>query len=265
MITIQERDEVLSVIKAYQLVNLISEERLIGLTELTMKSGLKKTTVFRLLETLKKIGLVDQDKLTQQYFLTMQVVILANRVLKSLDLRRISRTFIDRFVYNCGMSMQLSILRQNQIVTVDRIEGREPFRLTEPLGDLEPPHCTASGKSILAYLPPEKRRLVVGKEPFPALTSSTITDWPTLEQNLNIVRQNGFAVDHNERHEQIIAVGAPIFNHMGRVVGAISIPRIAANIDTAELSDLGNQLIKLSQEISTQLGWTGIISEDNEQ
>lgn len=265
MTTIQERDEVLSVIKAYQLLDIISEERLIGLSDLTLKSDLKKTTVFRLLETLKKIGLIAQDNSTQQYFLTMRVVILASRVLENLDLRSLSRPIIERFVQDYSRSTQLTILRQNQFVAVDRIEGTEPFRLKQHLGDLEPPHCSASGKAILAYLPLEKCRSVVGQEPFPTFTSSTITDWLTLEQNLNTVRQRGFAIDLNERHEQIIAVAAPILNHLGIAVGSISVPRIATSADIAELTDLGNRLIELGQEISTQLGYTGIISVDNDQ
>ncbi len=263
MTKIEERDEVKSVIKGFQLLDIISEEGSIGLTELSRKSGLKKTTVFRLLETLRKIGLIDQDKSTQQFFLTLKVVTLSTRVLESLDLRQVSRPFIEKFVRDNGDSILLTILENDLIVTVDRIKGMERFQVKASIGDKEAPHCTASGKAILAFLPLEKRRSLVGNDTFIKYTSNTITDWLTLEKDLNDVRRRGFGLDLNERFEDILAVAVPLLNHKGMAVGAVTILRATTTIDQTSIIDLGKQLIELGRDISFRLGWTGIVSDNN--
>lgn len=263
MTIIEDQYKVLSLIKAHQLLDIISLEGLIGLSDLSRKSGLNKTTVFRLLETFKMIGLIDQDKSTQQYFLTIQVVTLASRVLKNLDLRRLSHPFMVHFVQNYGKTVLLSVLNNDQVVSVDSVKGTETLRLNNSIGDVQQVHCTASGKAILAYLPLEKCRSMLGKDPFTAYTSSTITDWLTLEQDLNAVRQRGYSLDLNERYKEIVGVGVPILNHEGKAIGAIAIPLIInISVDIAELTDLGNKLIELGKEISIRLGWTGIVCTD---
>lgn len=265
MMKIEERDEVKSVIKGFQLLEIISEVGSIGLTELSRKSGLKKTTVYRLLETLKTIGLIDQDKSTQQFFLTLKIVTLSTRVLENLDLRRVSRPFMEKFVRDHGETILLTTLEKDLIVTVDRIRGIERFLVKSSIGDKESPHCTASGKAILAFLPLEQRRSLVGNDTFTKYTSSTITDWPTLEKDLNNVRQRGFGLDLNERFADIVAVAVPLLNHKGMAVGAVTMLRVTSTIDQTSLLDLGKQLIELGRDISFRLGWTGIVSADDYQ
>lgn len=257
---IKERDVVLSVIKAYQLLDIISVENSIGLTELSRKCGMKKTTVYRLLKTLENIGLIDQDDSTQQFFLTLRVVSLASSVLESLDLRRLSRPILEKFVRDSGKSILLSILNHDVIMSVDEIEGMERLQIRATIGNKTPAHCTACGKAILAYLPLEKCRSLVGNDSFAVYTPNTITDWLTFENELKVVRQRGFALDLNEMFDEITAVAVPLLNHLGMAIGAISITQVMTNPDKATLIDLGKQLIVLGQEISSRLGWTDLHS-----
>lgn len=253
-----ERDEVMSVVKAFKLLSIIGEEKHIGLTALTKKSGLKKATVFRLLETIKNIGFLDQDLATQEYYLTLQVVTLANQVLENIDLRKLSRPLIEEYATNYGKTITVSILNRNKIVSIDRAYGTEHYRVRDSSGDQLPAHCAASGKAVMAYLPPDKRRLLVGNEPFKAFTPNTIKDYKSLEKDLDAVRQRGFAIDNNERFEEIVGVSTPIFNHERKPVGAVTTLFIATGIEISSITESGNLMIELSRKISSKMGWDGI-------
>lgn len=253
----EERDRqiVQAVVRAIELLEIISREQPIGISELARLSSLKKTTAARLVSTLERMGMVEQDQADHRFSLTLQVFEMGSRVLQKLDVRNQARPDIERFVNKEGKSVLLSILNHDEIVYVDKVEAQELFRIRTMVGGRAPIHCSASGKAILAFLEPELRLKLLESKPLKAYTPKSITDIAALEEDFRISRERGYALDWEERHAGLCAVGAPVFDYNNRVVASISVPRMAALTTEDELAKLGEQVSLLAQEVSKRLGW----------
>ncbi len=253
----EERDRqiVQAVVRAIELLEIISCEQPVGISELARLSSLKKTTAARLVSTLERMGMVEQDQADHRFSLTLQVFEMGSRVLQKLDVRNQARPYIERFVNKEGKSTLLSILNQDEMVLVDKVEAQELFRIRSSVGGRAPIHCTASGKAILAFLEPKLRLKISGSKPLKAYTPKTKTNLVALEEEFRVIRERGYAIDWEESQAGLCAVGAPIFDFNDRVVASISVPRMTAMTTEAELAALGEQVSLLAKEVSKRMGW----------
>ena len=246
-----------SVLRTFHLLDIVTRERKIGISELSRKAGLKKTTVARLVDTLAKAGVLEQDPQDRRYSLTIRLFEMGSRALENFDILRQSRPLIEEFVGRCGKSVLVSVLDHNEVVYVDKVEARELFRIMTSVGGRAPGHCSASGKVMFAFLPPERLGQILGDKPLQRCTGKTLTDYRSLLQDLAEIRRIGYSVDRGERYVDLCSVAAPLFDSANRVVAAVSVPRIAATINDAGLAELGREVALLARKISCRLGWTG--------
>lgn len=251
----RDRQIVYSVLKAFDLLEIISKVQQIGISELARRSGLKKTTVARLLATLKQTGVVEQDSDSQRFYLTIRVFELGSRVLENLDVRRQAQTLIEGFVKDEQKSVLLSVLNHDEVTYIGKFEAPELFRIIISVGGRAPVYCSGSGKAIMAFLNPERRREIFKNIFLKPFTQKTITDPLALEQELKATRERGYALDLEERHPGLCSAAAPIFDSQGNVIAAISVPRMTMGTSEAELADLGRKLVGLTEKISRKMGW----------
>ncbi len=115
-------------------------------------------------------------------------------------------------------------------------------------------HCTAAGKVMLAYLPSAKLdKVLVGE--LLKFTVNTITDPDELRQELAQARERGYALAREELEDGLNAVAAPIYDHSGQAVAAVSISGPAYRVPPDTFSHLAGQLVKVADRISQQLGY----------
>jgi len=250
-----KRDLVQSVIRAFNLLELISKEQPVHLSELARKAGLKKTTVARLTGTLVVTGMIDQDPQDKTFALTIRAVELGSRVLNKLNVRRLGRPLVENFVSKYGVSVLVGVLDRNEVIYIDKLTAHEVFRISMTVGERVPAYCSASGKAMLAFLDPVARGDILTKVPLARITNHTITDIADLEENLAKTRKCGYALDIEERIDGVVSVGAPIFGPSKKVLAAISVPRMKAAISDTELKNLGSKVADLAQKISRLTGW----------
>jgi len=141
-----------------------------------------------------------------------------------------------------GKGVFLYKIKGTDSVTLDTYEGMEVYL-----------HTTALGKAILSELPVERRDAIVEKHGLPAVTSNTITDRDVLRDELDEIRDRGYAIDNEERIPGIRCVAAPISND-GRVAGAVSIsaPRNRMSDDRFE-NDIPAEVLKSANVIEVNL------------
>ena len=113
------------------------------------------------------------------------------------------------------------------MVYLDKLEGSGPFCTNSRLGRSVPMHCTALGKSVLAFLPPPKARAVLIRHGMPRYTARTIVALSPMDRELARVRRQGYAIDDVEFEEGVRCMGAPISSWKGR--GQPNDSRSAAN------------------------------------
>lgn len=231
----------------------------VGVTELGQNVGLHKSTVHRLLATLLTFGYVEQDKDTERYRMGVKVVGLGLQVLQNLDFRTEALPYMRELVALSRETVQLAVLDFGQVVVVER--DHSPETITVNLGLRADAHCTAEGKVLLAYLPSEKVMRILGHKELRQYTVNTISDLNTILAHLEKVRNQGYAINAEELAEGLRAVAAPVFNHTGAVVAALSISGPTSRLTLERIARLVGVLKEASNSLSVRLGWTQTCTE----
>jgi len=136
-------------------------------------------------------------------------------------------------------------------------ESSQTIRMISYVGKRAPLYCTALGKVLLAYIPEEERKKILGEKMLPRLTENTITDKRELEKELDKVKEQGFALDREENEKDVRCIAAPIRNYQGEVIAAISISSPIFRIDKNIQNNLKGTLLETSKKISKRLGYNG--------
>jgi IclR family acetate operon transcriptional repressor len=219
-----QRDYSIAVVRrALDILEALAEgSRPLGPTELARRVGTTPSAAFRILKTLEERGYVTRDAVGGQYRLGTRLAYLGERCTGTLDLRLVARPVLEELHCRFRETVNLGVLDDHQIVYIDMLESDQGLRMAARVGARDHPHSTSLGKAILAFLPePELERYL--QRPLSQRTAQTITDPLSLRAELERVRASGVAEDHEENEEGACCVGAPIFDHRGRVIAAISI------------------------------------------
>jgi IclR family transcriptional regulator, KDG regulon repressor len=237
-----------------------SRETDLGVSELSRRLGLGKSTVHRMLTTLVAEGLIEQNPRTGGYRLGIVMFELGQAVRVHMDLHAAVGPVLTELRAQTGESSQVGVLDGHEVVYVDRMESAHSLRLFTDTGRRVPVHCTSSGKVLLAYLPEARRQTVLRAAPFTALTPHTITSRAQLSADLERIRHRGWAEAVNEREIGIASIAAPIRDVSGEVVAAISIGVPLARCNVMALRRLAPVIMEAAEAASRRLGWSGELS-----
>ncbi len=226
-----------------------------NLTELARKVSLGKSSVFRLLMTLARRGYVEKNPQSERYRLTYRLFAVANPAADRFGLREAAHPVMERLVLRSGETVNLGVLDGTRVVNLHKVESRHPLRLYLQVEGGAPAHATALGKVLLAALEPEEvARRLQGRR-LDRLTSRTISDRRSLWRALAKVRKQGFAIDDEECSLGLRCVAAPIRDHRGLVVAALSISGLGQRLPVPVLSRLAENVQVAAREISERLGF----------
>ena len=250
-----QRGTVQSVDRALSLLELLARSS--GgtpLTELAAGAGLNISTCHHLLATLVKWGYVAKVP-GRRYALGARGLHLGQAFLKQVDLPRRAQPLVEKISAETGETAHLAVLQGDVIITLLRREGRHAVRVeTGTVGAADAPHATATGKAMLAWLPEHEIRRILGAKPLQAFTANTITDPDGLIEELRLVRRNGHAVDREEFQPGVICIGAAIRDHLGAVVGAISVSTPTLRASEEHLARMRESVVSAARDLSTEFG-----------
>ncbi len=226
----------------------------LALTDIADRIGLHKSTVHRLLGSLKDRGYIDQDEESSRYRLGLGFISLAGPYLNQLDLKTVAESEMRRLSDNLGVTVYLAILRDEEVVYLDKVERYDGFRRFDIIGRHVPVHCTSLGKSLLMDLDESALRKLLGRRDLVRMTPNTLTTIDGIMNNIAECRAQGWSSDLEEHEAGVNCVGAPIRDHHGRIVAAIS--AVWRSIRTEdEISEAGRAIAAGSEEISRLLGY----------
>jgi DNA-binding IclR family transcriptional regulator len=245
--------------RALELLKVFSTtEPELSLTELSNRLGLNPSTAYRLLTTLESHGFVEQNSQNGRYHLGVACLHLGSVFLSQASLRQQALPLLETLRNDCKETVHLTILDRMEVVYLEKLEGLLPIGfMSSRVGGRSPAYCTGVGKALLAYEAPAEVRSFFSEQGLKRYTENTIVDVEELLTDLAEVRNRGFAIDNEEHEIGVKCVAAPIRDHQGKVVGAISIsgPVQRINERIAEM-DLVSKVINTSTEISARLGYS---------
>jgi DNA-binding IclR family transcriptional regulator len=231
------------VVRAVRMLKLFTPERPEWQpAELGEELGLTKTTTHRLLGALESEGLVARQPPGTAYRLGPAAIALGAQALRSGDLRSRVRPLLRELAAETGETASLEVLVDREVLILDEAAGPHLVGATAESGTRWPVHATSTGKALLAAMPPEVRRALLGEGPLRRFTKATITDPADLERELRQVAERGWASAVEELEAGYVAVGAVLLDPWGEVVGALSLGGPAQRIDAKRLAVLGERL-----------------------
>ncbi len=230
------------------------------LTEIAASAGLNVSTCHHLISTLHNWGYVARGINSRSYVLGSRILHLSAACLRQVDLPRRAQSFVDRLNDQTREAVQLAIMQDTTLVHILRREARHAVRVEAGFGgNANAAHATATGKAILAWLPPTELDRIVADKGLTAFTPNTITEIEKLKEELRLVRRNGFSIDREEFRPGVICLGAAIRDHAGAVVGSISVSSPAFRSTPEYIEQMKVHLIAAADELSIELGAPGAI------
>jgi DNA-binding IclR family transcriptional regulator len=209
--------------KALELLSVFSfREPRLSLADLATRTGIPRATAFRLLSTLEQSGFL--DKVHGAYQLGIKCFVLGNIVAGGLDLRETARPHLAALREATRETTQIAILDHWQVVYLERmLSSMSVGYMRSRAGAILPAYCTGLGKTLLAFRPEPEVQAWAATQRFAALTPRTITSAKRLLKELATIRARGYGIDDEEREQGVRCIAAPICNHTGDVVAAISV------------------------------------------
>jgi IclR family acetate operon transcriptional repressor len=210
--------------KIFQLLEALScPEAGVPLEELTERIHLPKTTVYRLLYSMSKLGYVEQNPATNRYLLSQQFFDLGPNRLPYKRLAAIARPLMEELLCKFEESVNLAVMHAGILIYILVLEGKRSHRAAATVGGHAHLHCTSVGKCIAAHLSPADRQIYLSRYGMPAMTSSTITSPEVLDRELELIRSEGVALDKAENTDGILCIGGPILSSPLTPGAAISV------------------------------------------
>ena len=224
-----------------------------GVTDLAHHLSMTKSNVHRLLQTLVTNGYVRKVDQSGKYELTLKLWELGTAIADRLDLATCAAEGMQRLSQFCRETVHLSILEEEQVMYLDKIDSPQPVRAYSRVGGRAPAYCVATGKALLAYAADDLIDAISNKlEPF---TINTITTPKRLKSELETVRRVGYAINHGEWRESVYGVAAPIWDAKGVVCAAIGVSGPADRFRSRNLEKFARAVIEVAEEISSRLGY----------
>ncbi len=226
----------------------------LGVTELSKRLNLHKSTVSRMLTTLQQERLVDKNPETGKYRLGLGLISLAGVALGRLNARAAAQPYLNDLVETTRETVNVAVLDRGECVNIERAFSPQPIRYMGWIGRRTPLHCTASGKALLAGLTAEERTAVL-PTPLPAYTPKTITDMNILTQSLAQIDRQGYAIVNEEYEAGFSSIAAPIRNHLGQVMATLAISGPTYRLEGETITTFITPLLQMTRQISADLGY----------
>ena len=229
----------------------VVEDGVVSLDTAAEVAGVSRSTAYRLVMTLVEIGLMERAE-GGGYEAGPTAFQWASKLLNQLDVRAVASPYLHRLRDSTGESVNLALLRDSELIYVEVLESPGLLRTVEEPGTKVPIHAAAMGKAVAAHLPPEQLGRILGPEPYEKYTGKSATTWTELIEVLDVVRDDGFALDDEEVSEGVACVAAPLMLN-GRVIGAMSVSGPTTRMTPARIRGLGKQVCKVAGDISRVL------------
>ena len=212
------------------------------LSEIAVKISLSPSTASRLINTLANRGYIFRDDATKKFQLGIQGMCLVSSSYQAFDLRPIAAPFLQQLFDKYNESVSLYVLLDGQRVCLDRIETTHGLRRVINLGDRLSLTRGAAGKILLAFLTKAQQTDFISADPVIG------------EDDLERIRNQGYAVSDGEREIGVAAVAAPVFNANGQVVCALSLSGPSVRLPRDLTMRIVPDIVSAARQFSAALG-----------
>lgn len=220
----------------------------VAVRELARKAALPRSIVQRLLYTLEVEGFLERHPSQIGYRLAIKLWGLGCAAVRRLSVRDVARPYLEDLAARTSEMTKLGVLDGGDVVYIDRVECPLAVRAYVPIGGRAPAHSVATGKAILAFLPPERM-------PASGPRGCDGAQRKLLQAEFEQIRRRGYAVNRGEWEQAVGAIAAPVLDSQGDVVASIGIILPSHRLTAAKATQMGTWTAAAAAEISRKLGY----------
>jgi len=244
-----------AVTRAVRLLELLaSSQRGLGVSEAARRLDVPKSSAYRLMKALEQGGFVQKNGRTGRYRFGLTLAALGRHAIENIELRDEAQPFLVALMQKTGLTVHMAVLRAGQAVIVQKIEAPGPVKVGTWVGRAMDANSTAVGKVLIAFLPADELSRHLRSSSFVRHNHRTIITMSKLKQELQRVRELGYAIDDEEDELGMRCLGAPIVDRTGAVVAAISIVGSTTQVPPERIESLANTVKQFASVISSMAG-----------
>jgi DNA-binding IclR family transcriptional regulator len=254
-----ERDDkgVQSIERVLDIIETLStEQNGLGVTELSRRIDLHKSTTHRLLSTLARRGYVAK-RADSSYQIGLKLIEAVSCYINSLELQTEARPYVAQITSELGLTSHLGVLEGDQVVYIERMDVFSGIKLYSQIGLRMPAYCSSLGKCLLSGFSKDELKRVLANCSFTGFTPNTLTSFDALYADLKQIRARGFAIDNLEYSLNNRCIGAPIFDYRGEIIAAISASGPPTILAEDRIPDIADYVKAKALNLSRDLGYAG--------
>lgn len=221
--------------RAFEIVETLQTQGPLTVTELSDHLELATSTAHVYLKTLKQEGLVVCED--HQYRNGLKFLEYGGHVRQYYEVYNAARPLMTELAVQTGERIGLGVEENGKRILIGIEDGQEAISDNIPIGEFTEMHWTGLGKCLLAYLPADRRERIIAESDLPRATENTITDPDELHAELATIREQGYAIENEERRDGIRGVDVPILTPDDEIIGAIGLTAPVNRLGAAQLSE----------------------------
>ena len=245
-----------SVKRIFNILEVLAENKGgLSLSELSKLSKVSIATTYRICLELVNRGYLKKESRRGKYSLGIKFLEFNAVIQQSLNIVDISLPHLERLSGLTGEYSEVAILNDYAAVTVAQVDVAHNLKILNIVGERLPLHATSVGKILLAYMSIEGRKVFYGKTKLKRLTEKTLTEDNQLEQEVEKIRQNGFALDDEENVVGIWSVAAPIYDFNNLVIAGLALAAPSVRINDKNSQEFISIVKRTSLDISEEMSY----------
>jgi DNA-binding IclR family transcriptional regulator len=239
--------------KMFEVLSLFSMNRTsLSISEIQKETGLPKSTVFRILNTMEFYNYIEQNSENHRYSLGFNFFRLGSIYQAQLDFRKTALPIMKKIVEETDETVELNIISGVSRICVEKVDSPLEFRNFVQIGDRKPIHLGASGKVLLTFLSDFEFKMTVDE-----LQKDEQIDMDKLKQDVTKIKSKGYEITKGERVPGSFAIATPIFESKGNLLASLTIAGPIQRITDEREIELKTILCEASKEICAKLGYFG--------
>ena len=211
-------------------------------------------TIYRVLTTFHGRGMVAFDDAAQVWSIGAGTFLIGTGFLRRTSLVDSARPILRALMAATGETANLGVERNGEVLFISQVETHANIRAFFPPGSMSEMHASGIGKALLAFMPDDRRKVILKGRDLTRYTPQTLTDHSALEHDLALSRSRGFAVDIDEKTDGMRCIAAPVYDAYDEAVAGISVSGPSSRISDDDIARLSGEVTTAARNLSAAIG-----------
>jgi DNA-binding IclR family transcriptional regulator len=211
-----------------------------------------RSTALRILFTLEAQRFIRKEG--KRYVLGSALIHLGNKAQNTLSIRELAGPVLNKLTDFTQETSHLAILSSNKTLILEVCDSPHPLSAHSRQGTMADLHCSATGKTMLAFMKPEDLDSTLDQIDYLVRTPHTLANKKDLRVELGNIRNRGYSIDEEEYHPGIRCIAAPVFDAHGVVAYSIGITASIFRFTKSKINPYANYLVRLAGELTISIG-----------